>query len=354
MNQSGHILEMEYSPDYDSVVGMMNGPHFWYRITVPSRKPPSYLTICSEGCEEGKKYIDLRCFDQEMQGLPTGIARKVYYNPRADIIFFGDRTCTPMMAKFCMSNRGKPIPQVAMICCRGAEECRDLAHDAYDVEAGCNTMQALHGFNPDVTIHDNLYGGCPGLQEVYPIVKSKLYPLDRGIVDATVGLRAATNSGLSEGHAQFMKDMKYTIEQLQDGHSVYGTGDNVWQGANMPTFHFASFAPLKRGIEDRVFDGMEVSSRTVYKLSKYDWGFLKNIEQGSGCKIEVVPEEYRGEDPREIGLVGTAEGVEMVKRKILAKLDSAGGGHMEWEDYGIRRCYPRPYFILNARKSPHT
>jgi hypothetical protein len=183
-------------------------------------------------------------------------------------------------------------------------------------------MQALHGFDPSETLHDYRYGGCPGLKEVFVAVKSKLWPRGQGEIDDSVALRLATNAGPTTGQVRFKAGLERDIARVQAEIRMPGVGPNVWIGDKKPTFEFVSFAPIARGNDSRVRDGMMVSSKNIRKLRAGDWVFVKRLQANTECEIHIPDEEYPREDPREIGFWGTRQSIDAVKLAIEERLVS--------------------------------
>ena len=50
------------------------------------------------------------------------------------------------------------------------------------------------------------------------------------------------------------------------------------------------------------------------------WAFVKHTEDVTGCEIFVLEEEYRGEDPREIGFWGVRKSIDAAKKAIEERL----------------------------------
>lgn len=47
------------------------------------------MQVCRESMKERKMYLEHRLFDSDYDRLPSDVTYKVYFNPRADVLFFG-------------------------------------------------------------------------------------------------------------------------------------------------------------------------------------------------------------------------------------------------------------------------
>lgn len=226
------------------------------------------------------------------------------------------------------------IAKIAVDCSRKGEMCCDLDDDAYWIDGGIDTMQALHGF--DESISSDFQVNI-GLKEVYFVVKSKLWPnaaqpyqsLGKGgVLEPRVQLnpqmtfRPATSNGLTNGQARFRTIVEAEIKNLKSGFGINGVGVNKWVGGDLPNFHFVSVAPKTIASDSRVYDGTCVQRGIIRNWEKNGWRFLRGVEKSSGCVIRVPPQEYHSEDPREIGFFGTRASVDSAKAAIQQHLDS--------------------------------
>jgi hypothetical protein len=134
------------------------------------------------------------------------------------------------------SSEVEDIPAIAILNSGKGESCCDHDDGAYGVDGGVDTLQALHGFDRNETIHDYRYGGCPGLKEVFVVVKSKLWPPSQAQIDNSVALRPATNGGLTKGQIQFGEMLKRQIVHVRAEGPLFGVGPDVWIGEKKPRF----------------------------------------------------------------------------------------------------------------------
>lgn len=329
------LIELEWGPNMDVPTGLGIGSHQWVRVCPRSRLPPALMHMCQESREEAQKVYQLRCFDSRVAELlpnsPQLHEHWIWYNPNADIIFFGENTCISTFIRVFSRRECEVIPAIAIVSSGKGETCCDHDDGIHGVNGGVNTLQALHGFDPSVTLHDYRYGGCPGLKEVFVVVKSKLWLHKQGEINSSMTLRPATNEGLTKGQARFKERLEGEIVRVEAEITLLRVGDNVWKGDKMPTFKFVSIAPVAWGVNLREPDGMTVSRKDLFKLryasrkdsfkpSHSGWAFMKHTEDVTGCEIFVPEEEYRGEDPREIGFWGVRKSIDAAKKAIEERL----------------------------------
>lgn len=256
------LIEIESGPDYSIPTGFGNGTHHWCRVCPRSRQPPVLMHVCHESREEAEKVYKLRCFDSKISPyLPYDPPEYwIWFNPKSDILYFGENTCVSTVVEICSWYK-KDIPAIAIVCSGKGEECCDHDDPTYGVDGGVGTLQALHGVDPSRTLHNYRYGGCPGPKEVFIVVKSKLWPRGQGEIDDTVDLRPATNDGLTRGQVPLKESLTREIARVDAEMTMPGVGPNLWTGYDQPHFQFVSFAPIARGFDPRMRDGMTVSRR---------------------------------------------------------------------------------------------
>lgn len=150
------------------------------------------------------------------------------------------------------------------------------------------------------------------------MVKSKLWSRGPGEIDATVGLRPATKDGLTRGQVRFKESLTRQIVRVHARLTMGGIGPNVWTGDNKPHFQCMSFAPIARGIDARVRDGMTVSRKAMRKIVGYDHScsFMESVKAKTGCEYFIPEEEYHMEDPRNIGFWGTRVQIDAAKLAV--------------------------------------
>jgi hypothetical protein len=99
----------------------------------------------------------------------------VPYNPKAGLVYFGNKTDICAMIGF--FQKGIGVPRVAIFWrviavqnCHWESEDGDEQWDmieGWGVPGGVNPLQALHGFDPDVVEgNKETWPGCKGLEEV--------------------------------------------------------------------------------------------------------------------------------------------------------------------------------------------
>lgn len=144
---------------------------------------PAMLLVNHEAYEEGSKYYELRNFNIHFADTPAGFQsllqqnNPVYYNPMADIIYFGE-TCPPWAIKEVSSTQraaGYEIPKVAVL--QKSNENFDYGYESDSwPEYAMEALRILHGFersskdtqSPPPTN----YPGCPGLAEIFIVLNS--------------------------------------------------------------------------------------------------------------------------------------------------------------------------------------
>jgi len=188
-------------------------------------------------------------------------------------------------------------------------------------------MQALHGlFPPNIRESDAFrWPGCLGLEEVFCVVPSNLWPVEQGMVSAKVGMRHATTNGLTKGQRSWKRSLLWDMKYVQDGQWKSGE-TNRWDAeSDRPKFSFISFAPHPGydGTTTTMRDGLGCSTQAIDLLRRNDCAFLKHVERTTSVRLNIPSQNYPAEDPREIGFTGTKEGIEAVKKLILDKLSTS-------------------------------
>ncbi|KAE8442750.1 hypothetical protein EG329_002890 [Mollisiaceae sp. DMI_Dod_QoI] len=306
------LIEMEWGPSRnDENISM--GTHQWHRVSPRSRIPPAVFWVNAESRAEATIVYTLRTFDSITAGYkPVPTEKQIYFNDDVDILFFGEHSCittlmyTPAVQRIAIHMSGK------------IEQCCDHDDQTYGVDGGVDTMQALHGFDPEVTTHSHRFVGVPGLKEVMFVVKSRIWPHGPEEIDDKCILFPTDSNGITPGQGRFKWRLLTDIALVELGQGIYvNGGKNIWVGNDKPTFSFASIRPITVGNDLKVCDGIAVSKKDVAKLRRKNWEFLEQLQRRARCDITVLLEEYRGEDPREIALVSDANGVAIAKAEIF-------------------------------------
>ena len=320
------LIEIEYGPNRDNEdgSGLSMGNHQWTRVCPRSTRPPTVLQVCQEGREEGQKYYHQRTFETKADNSKE---RYIYYNPDADIIYFGDNTCISTIIRLPCQAKSDGIPRVAinntgkiLMCCDWDDSDSGTVM-GYGFDGGISPLQALHGIDKDVAEgNDWAWPGYAGLKEVYFVVKSNLWPLEAGQIDASVCFRPARTDGITKGQIKFKEKI---LEALKDVNQTGGperVGEKKWIGKDKPKFSFVSLSPPS--VDEKIHDAIAVNSKDVRKLNARGWAFMKELEKSTGCIAQVPDQNYPGEPFREIGFFGTKQGVEKARALVEEKLVS--------------------------------
>lgn len=331
------------------------------------------LHVSQEARCEAKKSYQLRTFDTKTTN-PT--ERYIYYNPNCDIIYFGEETCISSMLFTFSALPREPIPRIALtLSGKGGQKCHcDYDDDLYGANIDIRTMQALHGLFPPNIRQRYMYRwpGCLGLEVVFWVVPSNLWSVEQGTISAKVGLRHATTNGLTKGQRSFKRQLLWDMQYVANGQWISGD-TNRWEAEkDRPKFSFISFAPHGYdGVMTTFRNGLGCSTPAVNLLRRNDCAFLKYVERTTGVRLDIPPQNYRDEDPREIGFSGTKEGVAGAKKMVLDKLSTSNSDKVyvhrvsdawepEWNN--IRRvvpgqtlrCVPLSSFVLDSIHSSQT
>ncbi|KAF8848696.1 hypothetical protein BDZ45DRAFT_262228 [Acephala macrosclerotiorum] len=320
------LIELEWGPDLSEITNSHRGSHQWHRVCPRSRQPPALLHTNQESRYEALLVYSLRSFDTPTSRFSDLVEQYIYRNNDVDVLFFGQKTCVLTLVEVFNSTHGQlgqPIKRVAIHMSGQIEQCCDMDDYVYGIDGGVDTMQALHGFDPEATAWDTRYGGCTGLKEVTFVVPTKLWPRKQGEINDKCILLPTESNGLTSGQASFKQRLLHYIGLVDSEAGIYvNQGQNIWVGDNKPTFSFASIRPLTVGNDLKVCDGMAVSKSEMRKLGRKNFEFFDKLQPRARCDVVVLPEEYPGEDPREIGLVSDKKGVSQAKDEILKFLVS--------------------------------
>lgn len=267
----------------------------------------------------------LRTFDSTI-GCPWKIIEHdIYFNDHADILFFGENTCTSTLIHLFnqCQNRQETIERVAINMHGKIENCCDHDDWDFDIEGGIDTMQALHGFDPEVTSNDSRFAGCPGLEEVTFVVNSKLWAREQGQIDDKCFLLPTESDGLTAGQARFKQRLLLYIGQVESETGIYvNGGKNIWTGDRKPTFSFARIRLLTIGNDPKICNGITVSKNEMRELTHRDPWFFHTLELCNPCDVFVLPEEFPYENPLEVGTVSDQASVAKVKEELARFLVS--------------------------------
>lgn len=171
---------MAHHPRFLEIQKRIPRPAVWPRIhvhvSVPSRRAPALLHVNKEARDEGLKIYQLTEVipRQPLSNIPGSI----YYNPVADIFFFGESTCSGTMWCFLDRFQGSEVPRIAIM--------PDLPCSS------CNAQMPLIPFLHDTSLGNWLSDPArswPGLKEVFVVVPSNLWSAKGRELDRWIGYR---------------------------------------------------------------------------------------------------------------------------------------------------------------------
>ena len=288
-----------------------------------SRLPHAVLQANHEARKEAMKVYEMRTFDSDE-------GRFIYFNPKSDIVYFGEKNCfATMIRAFMHASRNKEeIPQVAIDVvkrCRSYECPHDILEHPY--LSVVDELRVLHGFDNGpsaVTDPEKQWNGCPGLREVYFVVKSDSLQLDIGAIDASIVFQPATTSGMTEDQISKKQDLEYEVEYMRRCVGLMGIEEYKWS-EDPPKFHFVSLASLIVKRPDyRIHSTMSVKQEGIKRLEQNNWSFVKRLESRTECHITIPENPFRRRRPLEIGFFGTKENVAKAKQRIMEKAMTYG------------------------------
>ncbi|KAI9739480.1 MAG: hypothetical protein M1818_005168 [Claussenomyces sp. TS43310] len=108
---------------------------------------------------------------------------------------------------------------------------------------------------------------------------------------------------------------------------------------------------------DKINDSIFVPSEAVGMIIGKGGETIKDMQNTTGCKINVSPSSGPGEVEREIGLVGSRDAIEAAKRAIGDKVDAVqqkngtGSRRAAQNDYGDRSYQQQSYGMPQAQAS---
>lgn len=323
------LLEVEVDQASTAASEISAPRHSRIRTAPKSSKPPVAFHICRESSMEA-----LKIWQPYSLSSAAAHAPPIFFNPRADIIYFGEGNCMATIVHFLdyQYYLGKDLPRLAILCSGQLFNCCDYNLDdpfqgvdpmdidyGYAMAGGCTPMQALHGIDRLISL-SGLSTGCRGLREVNWIVPSKLMAFKAGEMRAGIGLRPAVGNGLTTGQEKWKIIIEEDIERVNSGEGLRGVGDNKWVGDDKPEFKWMSFAPIPG--PGKQYDAMKLCGKGESKL-KYRLGDITaKIKDLTGCEITVMWKEYRMQKEIELGLYGTETGINSAKEQIVAMLVS--------------------------------
>lgn len=174
------ILEVE---DYGRINQGVHGRII--KMGQQARKPPAIMSVNVESRYEGIRFYSWVTFDSWEPSAFHESKRYIFYNPHADVIYFGAHTCLRTLNRFFRRNRGdRPeILRIAVETGRELDGCSNYDckyrppeddHPFQEWHAGwfkaVNIILAVHGWHSDDPALSRVmdyYPGCPGLRELF-------------------------------------------------------------------------------------------------------------------------------------------------------------------------------------------
>jgi hypothetical protein len=295
----------------------------------------------------GKGSVDEHRTNSEDSEDLTAATPHIYYNPDADIIYFGLNTCEGTLNSFLRANRN--IPRIAI----SLEE-----HPDHYYAVGCvvslafvaplpllplepehhriaRMIRILHGFKvrPCGT-HDRKYRpGCVGLREVIWVVNATL--LQREIDDScqlnindSMRLVLVDDKDLAyhcPGHEE-VRLVKKAVDDLEAGRWQALIGQNRWTGLKKPSMSFQRFGlqPFSSRKADQWFLRLRNRSEDI-------WTPVFKARGTEGCgQLMVFPGQFEGVGDYCVTFVGSEE--EIYKAKMVVREEFAKSGRFIGSD----------------------
>ncbi|KUJ18919.1 uncharacterized protein LY89DRAFT_507830 [Mollisia scopiformis] len=234
-----------------------------YRIAAKSRKIPPILQVSRASRAEAEKFYAKRFVSQKRKQQ----TQYIWFNNDFDILLFGKDTDALMMTHVFRDEVG--FSNVAYL-------IGDQDVDPRYVFPS-SIMGALHG----CLQHDGLLGrpyfqpGCQGLKNVFLVLRSDVWDVPHGEVDANVTFRTPRLEGRSENAIATRSRFESILKECTSGNGLdhwarsngyrlsaeqEKTGimvENKWTSADeMPQFHFVNFAPMTTIQRPEILDGV--------------------------------------------------------------------------------------------------
>lgn len=228
--------------------------HCGFRVAFPSLQLPRILHVCKESREEAKKsyrQITFTTFD-------TLDDPDVYYNPSADVIYFGPNACISNMVG--LFQFGYKIPRVAIHLILVGKDCCDWHAGpgnqavGLGVVGGIEILKALHSFDPDVVEGNTLHWPeCSGIKDVFivgnpmqtrtfassefAVFYSSLFtsPTQTAPVDESNGIMLEAGEFVSPEAAK-KEALDRQLGRVGAGRGLEKVGRNKWLAGNTPVF----------------------------------------------------------------------------------------------------------------------
>jgi hypothetical protein len=268
------------------------------------------------------KAYEMRIFDSDHGKLSP---RKIYFNLHADIIYFAENTCVATMIRLFIqvAGRKQTIPRVAIEVVKRCEF--GCEHDTL-LDTHClpvYEMQALHGFDNKGGLRPEFqWNGCPGLEEVFFVVKTNAGNIESGAVDASVGFCPASTltNGITKDQRLEKKNLENEIGLTEYGIDIFCRSQtNSWLEES-PQFRFVTLTPGNtRCRDDRKHSTIFIKQKGIKILAQNDWSIVKRMESRTGCHITIPKDPFPRRQPLEFVLYGTEASIEKAKQALTEK-----------------------------------
>jgi hypothetical protein len=257
----------------------------------------------------------------------------VYYNPQADILYFGYMSCLSTMIK--IMKLGLELPRIAIDLLQRQNCCftyRNRNFLGVRMSAADWMMHTLHGYHVTDLGHPETHEwpGCKGLKEVFWIDRAGLLGPELEDVDEGVGLEL--DVGFSEkkttwDRAERRRALKRLAERIEDEQVLESVGQNKWTGDNKPLFHFArlKYYPSAPKVCEVVFLKYTAKPQ-VRRISAATRKFAERIR----CNVFFAQRFFEGQGDYAIKIMGTRQQVRRVKEEItkMCKKKNRVGGEV--------------------------
>jgi len=237
------LIELEYSqPHYGT--GMTRS-HELLRVSKRTRAPPPLLSASQEARREGRRLYENFLDKFHMN---EGLGNVVYFNPKADIVYFGRRSCVSSIAGFL--RKEVEIHRVAIegLLSQPYDRCCTWeASDTLGVQrgegaiGGITGLQALHGFDPEALEGNTSWPGCKELKDVFVIMDGWFWKGE----PESISLSCMIGDYSTRQEREWKDNVNREVTRIErEDVGLHGVGHNKWTGNQKPSVQLMSLYPF--------------------------------------------------------------------------------------------------------------
>lgn len=141
------------------------------------------------------------------------------------------------------------------------------------------------------------------MEEIFWVIKSNLWSVKAGGIDATTRFRPAVHDGLDYNHIAAVSELKGQLAAIEEIGCPKEVGNPRWSGAKKPTMHFVHLVDGVVNSEHHFRNSLTLGRPPTKARYEELVCYMYYLEKIFGCQITVSDLGW-GDGNMEVGFLG--------------------------------------------------